>query len=459
MVKKIFSFNQGLAITPIDGRNYLEIKDLSNFFSEYSYNKYRINLEINYLVFLSQQRIIDKLSKNEIKKMLVIVKNFGDKEYVELKEIETQTNHDIKAIEYFLQTKLRRAKLEKIISFIHFGLTSDDINNLAYGLMLKDCRDQIIVPEIFKLTSAIKEFALKEKRTPMLARTHGQPAVATTVGKEMANYFFRLKKQLRRMENFVFEGKCNGAVGNNNALKFVLPEKEWMKKNAGFVSLLGLSPNLYTTQILPYDNWIEFFGIVSLTNGILVDFCINVWQYIMLEVFLQKKKENEIGSSTMPQKVNPINFENAEGNLQLANSFFNFFERKLISSRLQRDLSDSPVRRSFGEAIAYSVFSWKNIAVGLSKIFVNRKYLQNQLDEHFEVLSEALQTYLRWKGDSQAYEKLKLLTRGKKINKKEYLLILKKLGLDKEKKLADLTPAKYTGYAKELVKSLSKKKR
>ncbi len=365
--------------------------------------------------------------------MLVIVKNFGDKEYVELKEIETQTNHDIKAIEYFLQTKLRRAKLEKIISFIHFGLTSDDINNLAYGLMLKDCRDQIIVPEIFKLTSAIKEFALKEKRTPMLARTHGQPAVATTVGKEMANYFFRLKKQLRRMENFVFEGKCNGAVGNNNALKFVLPEKEWMKKNAGFVSLLGLSPNLYTTQILPYDNWIEFFGIVSLTNGILVDFCINVWQYIMLEVFLQKKKENEIGSSTMPQKVNPINFENAEGNLQLANSFFNFFERKLISSRLQRDLSDSPVRRSFGEAIAYSVFSWKNIAVGLSKIFVNRKYLQNQLDEHFEVLSEALQTYLRWKGDSQAYEKLKLLTRGKKINKKEYLLILKKLGLDKEK--------------------------
>ena len=458
MVKKNFSFNQGLVITPIDGRNYSKTKDLSKFFSELALNKYRIKIEINYLIFLAQHKIIKELSKKETRKLFSIAEEFGEEEFNELKKIEEKIKHDVKAIEYFIRAKLKQKKIEQLIPFINIGLTSEDINNLSYGLMLKDCRDQTIFPEIFKLIGAIKDIALKEKRTSMLARTHGQPAVATTVGKEMINYFVRLEKQTVKIKGFIFEGKLNGAVGNHNALRIIVPEKNWLKLSSHFVSSFGLSPNLYTTQILPYDNWLEFFGIISLVNGILTDLCINIWQYIMLEVFVQEKKEKEVGSSTMPQKINPIDFENAEGNLQLANSLFDYFRRKLVSSRLQRDLSDSTVRRSFGEAFAYSVLSWKNIGVGLSKISINREHLQNQLDEHFEVLSEALQTYLRWKNDGQAYERLKLLTRGKKIDKKEYLLILKELGLNKEKKLVDLTPSKYIGYAEELVKSLSKKK-
>ncbi len=442
------------AITPLDGRNFFKVRELSGYFSEFALNKYRVRVELEYLKKLSEWKTVRKLSSKELAIFKQTVESFGLEDYQTIKKFEKETNHDVKAVEYYLREKFLKTSLKDLSSYIHLGLTSEDTNNLAYGLILKEFKEKILEKEFTQLINQFYSLAKRYKGVPMLARTHGQPAVATTVGKELANYQQRLVKQLKKIKTFKFDGKCNGAVGNNNTLKTVLPQYDWMKLNAKFVESLGLVPNLYTTQILFYDNWLEFFQTVSLINGILVDFSINVWQYIMLENFVQKKKNQEVGSSTMPQKVNPINFENAEGNLQLANSLFEFFERKLICSRLQRDLSDSTIRRNFGESLGYTVLGWKSLATGLSRISVNKDRLTKELDNHWETLTEAIQTALRLKGDKIGYEKMKALVRGKTINQREYLKILKGLGLDKDKKLTSLTPEKYIGYAEELVKQL-----
>ncbi|KKQ23464.1 MAG: Adenylosuccinate lyase [Candidatus Roizmanbacteria bacterium GW2011_GWC2_37_13] len=454
MSKNLSSFDHGLAITPLDGRNFLKIKDLSGYFSEFALNKYRVRVELEYLIKLSEWKIIRKLTTKELTSIKRLIEVFDFDNHKEIKIIENKINHDVKAVEYFLREKFKKTSLKDLVPFVHLGLTSEDINNLAYGLMLKEFKENIFEKELLQLINQLKQMATEYKSIPMLARTHGQPAVGTTVGKELVNYVYRLKKQLKKTKEFEFEGKCNGAVGNNNALQTAIPSKNWLKLSEDFVKSLGLTPNPYTTQILFYDNWIEFFQIVSLVNGILIDFSINMWGYIMLETFIQKKKDKEIGSSTMPQKINPINFENAEGNLQLANSLFEFFERKLIHSRLQRDLSDSTIRRNFGESLGYTVLGWRNIRSGLEKLFVNKDNLKEELNKHWEILTEAIQTVLRLKGDKKGYEKMKMLVRGKTINSGEYLKILKGLGLEKDKRLVNLSPEKYVGFASELVEKL-----
>ncbi len=448
------NFQLDEAITPIDGRYREKVQELAQFFSEYGLQKYRIFVELEYLKKLSDEKIIPPLLKEYAQSFNRLYTSFDQKEFKKVKEIEARVNHDVKAVEYYLRQKFQTMGLKKYSPFIHIGLTSEDTTNLAQALILKDSSEQVLVPLLTSLLSEFRLLAESTKQTVILARTHGQPAVPTTFGKEMANYYYRLKKQLQRLEEFEFEGKCSGAVGNFNAQAFAYPHIDWISFSKDFVESFGLKSNLAVTQILPYDNWLEFFQILISINGILVDASVNFWLYIMLEVLGQEKAKGEVGSSTMPQKVNPITFENAEGALQMANAQFEFYMRKLIASRLQRDLSDSTVRRTFGIAFAYSVLGWKSVMSGLKKVTINEKRVKEELDQHWEVLSEAIQTYLRSIGDDKAYEKLKDLTRGKKITKETYLEILRELKLDKEKKFSDLTPEKYIGLAEKLVDKL-----
>lgn len=437
-------------ISPVDGRYAPETKALADFFSEQAFTRYRIFIELSWLLHLSSISRMAPVTGKHKTIFKQIMNGFGNTEFARFKKIEEKTRHDVKAIEYYLREEFEKKGLSAFIPFIHFGLTSDDINNLAYGLILKECRGKILVPALDAILQTLKQLALDTKKAPVLARTHGQPAVPTTFGHEIAVYYARLKKQYEKIETFSFEGKCNGAVGCHNALSFVYPDTDWIAETTAFVSGFGLSPNPLTTQILPYDNWIEFFQIVSLTNMILTDLSVNMWMYVMNETVSQKKIEGQVGSSTMPQKINPIDFENTEGNLQLANTHFELYLRKLPLSRLQRDLSDSTVRRTFGEAFAYTLVGWKSCLRGLHKISLNTKHAATELANHYEVLAEAIQTFLRSKKDTAAYEKLKSLTRGKIITPEEYMIILKELGLDKEKMFADLSPGTYTGLAEKL---------
>lgn len=439
------------AITPLDGRNHHKLQNLVPYFSEMALYKYRLYIEIEYLKKLSELKILPKITKTERTSIKRLIEVFDSIEYQRLKEIENKINHDVKAVEYYLREKFTKSSLKRLIPFIHIGLTSEDTNNLAYGLILKDFKNNILEKLLADLLKQIKDLSIKYKNSVFLGRTHGQLAVPTTVGKEFANYYYRLKKQSIRLSNFSFEGKCNGAVGNHNAIQFVFPQIDWLKFSDEFVSSFGLKTNNFTTQILFYDNWLEFFNIIQIINGILVDFSINLWQYIMLEIFVQKKDDNQVGSSTMPQKINPINFEHAEGSLQFANSMFEMYQRKLISSRMQRDLSDSVVRRTFGEAFGYTVLAWDSVKNGLQKISVDEKHINNELNNHWEVLSEAIQVYLRSINDETAYEKVKNIIQGKKIAKDIYFKMLKILKLEKNEKLLNLSPEKYVGYAEEII--------
>lgn len=442
------------SISPLDGRYFLKLKDLSLYFSEFALIKKRLFIEIEYLKLLSKNQIIRKITEKEDKFLESFINNFNEQDCLKIKEIEKIINHDVKAVEYFLKEKFLKTTLKDLIFFIHLGITSEDINNLSYTLNIKNFNNQILIKNLVQLTSQLGLLAKKYKNIVFLGRTHSQLAVATTIGKELANYCYRLKKIIGKLKAFNFEGKLNGAVGNLNALRFVFPEKDWLKISKTFIKSLGLKPNFYTTQIIFYDNVIEYFQIIRLINGVLIDLTKNIWLYIMINIFIQRKKEEEIGSSTMPQKVNPISFEQAEGSLEMANSMFNFFEQKLTHSRLQRDLSDSIIRRIFGEAFGYTILGWQNIMIGLKKIFPNIDLLNKELNNHYEILSEAIQIVLRLKKDKQAYEKVKTLVRGEQLKRKDYLKILEDLGLNNDDKLKNLTPEKYIGYAVELVNKL-----
>ena len=441
--KNITSLKFSDALSPLDGRYFLKLQDLASYFSEKTLFYYRLLIEIKYLFFLSEKKLIRKIEEKEKIFFDEVLKNFNEKEFLKIKKIEEKINHDVKVVEYYLKEKLEKTSASDLVAFIHFGLTSEDINNLSYSLMLKNFQEKKLIENLTKLIEKIKEMADKFKDIVFIGRTHGQKAVPTTLGKEFLNYYYRLEKQLRKIEVFKFEGKLNGAVGNFNALKLAFPKENWKKLSAEFITQLNLKPNLYTTQILFYDNYLEFFQMIYLINGILIDFSINIWQYIMLEILVQRKKEKEVGSSTMPQKVNPINFEQTEGALGLANAMFNFFIQKLTHSRLQRDLSDSIIRRFFGEALALTILGWQSFFSGLDKIYPNVDFLKKEMEESYEVLTEAIQIVLRFKKDSEGYEKVKKLVYGKKLQKKDYLEILKVLGLIDNKKLKNLAPEKY----------------
>jgi len=449
------------AVSPIDGRYYPKTRNLSSFFSEYALIYYRLLVEIRWLESLCHHPMIEELRPLDAAQqdfINQILEEFDETAATSVKNFEQQTNHDVKAVEYYLQSRLTENKaLESYLSFTHFACTSEDINNLAYALMIKDALEQIIQPSIAEISASITAMGKKYAECAMLSRTHGQPATPTTMGKELINFAARLKRPMQQLIEVVIPGKFNGAVGNYNAHHLAYPKLDWRQHCQHFVSGLGLSFNAYTTQIEPHDGIAEISHLMIRINNILIDYCRDVWQYISMNYFSQKTIDTEVGSSTMPHKVNPIDFENAEGNLGLSNALFSHFANKLTQSRLQRDLSDSTVLRNLGVAFAYAQIAYLSIVKGNGKLQVNQAVLDLELEQHWSVLAEPIQTLMRRFGDSKAYEKLKEFSRGKTIDETQIKAFIASLDLAPEFKeqLQQLSPKTYLGFAIQLVKAFS----
>ena len=448
------------AISPVDGRYGSKVKALRPIFSEFGLIKYRVTVEVRWLQKLAQATAITEVpafSKQAMQTLDAIVENFNEEDALRIKTIEATTNHDVKAVEYFLKEKVaNNAELNAVTEFIHFACTSEDINNLSHGLMLNACREQVLLPEIDKILAAIKALAIEYKNIPMLCRTHGQPASPSTMGKEMANVYVRLQRQRQQIAQVEILGKINGAVGNYNAHISAYPEVNWHEFSQQFVTSLGLSWNAFTTQIEPHDYIAELFDAVARFNTILIDFDRDIWGYIALGHFKQKTIAGEIGSSTMPHKVNPIDFENSEGNLGIANALFTHLAQKLPVSRWQRDLTDSTVLRNLGVGFAHSLIAYQATLKGVSKLEVNEDNLRNELDHNWEVLAEPIQTVMRRYSIEKPYEKLKELTRGKRVNGDSMREFIDTLELPKSVKdeLKSLTPEAYIGRAAAFIDEL-----
>lgn len=443
-------------LSPLDGRYAETTAPLRDFFSEFAFLRDRVRVELNFLLALSKTDLVRPLRDSESAQIESIIANFSDSDAELILEHERKTRHDVKAIEYFIQNKLQGTSLEDLIPWIHFGLTSEDTNSIGQAISLNESRDKVILPALDSLVSSLSELALRYKSVPMLARTHGQFAVPTTLGKEFTVYIARLKKTRDDIASHKFEAKLTGAVGNFNALQAAVPNIDWISFSQEFVSSFGLEPNLLTTQILPYDNWVRYFDLVRLTNSILIDFAQDIWRYISDGYLRQAVVAGEVGSSTMPQKVNPIDFENAEGNLGVANSLFNHYAQKLTVSRLQRDLTDSTVRRTFGSALGHSLLAWINLQRGLKRIAPDEEKLKAELNAHWEVVSEGAQTILRAAGKSDAYESLKEQTRGRVLTGADYKTWCDSIDVDDATrvKLKALSPESYIGFAIELTDNL-----
>lgn len=443
-------------ISPLDGRYASTTAPLADYFSEFAFLRDRVRVELNFLLALSKTDLVRPLSDSESAQIESIITDFSDADAEMILEHERKTRHDVKAIEYFIQNKLQGTSLEDLIPWIHFGLTSEDTNSLGQAISLNESRDKVILPELDNLISALSALAIRYRSVPMLARTHGQFAVPTTLGKEFAVYIARLKKTRDEIASHKFEAKLTGAVGNFNALQAAVPNIDWISFSKDFVSSFGLEPNLLTTQILPYDNWVRYFDLVRLTNSILIDFAQDIWRYISDGYLKQAVVAGEVGSSTMPQKVNPIDFENAEGNLGVANSLFVHYAQKLTVSRLQRDLSDSTVRRTFGSALGHSLVGWTNFQRGLKRIAPDEDKFKAELNAHWEVVSEGAQTILRAAGKSDAYESLKEQTRGRVLTEADYKNWCSSIDVDDatRKKLKSLSPQSYIGLSVELTDKL-----
>ncbi len=451
-----FSLN---AISPIDGRYSAKADKLRPIFSEYGLIKNRVTIEILWLIALSKNSKISEIptfSESTIKTLQNTISSFSEKDAQEIKDIEKTTNHDVKAVEYWLKKSLTNNKEVNVVSeFIHFGCTSEDINNLSYALMLKDGLQNGIMPEISKLQKKLNDYAIKYADITMMARTHGQTASPTTLGKEFANVSQRMSRQIDILKNQSYLGKMNGAVGNFNAHLSAYPQIDWSKFSKSFVESLGLECNEFTTQIEPHDFIAEIFHNLFRIHTILIDFNRDIWSYISLGYFSQKLFKNEVGSSTMPHKINPIDFENSEGNLGLSNALLDHLASKLPISRWQRDLTDSTVLRNMGLAMAYGFIAYESCLKGLDKIVVNKNKIQEDLDNAWEVLAEPIQTVMRKNGIENPYEKLKELTRGNQHITEEALHdFITKLNLNAEDKtyLLNLTPHNYIGIAAILAK-------
>ena len=416
---------------------------------------YRIKVEIEYLIALGDEKGIKELpafSKTEQVKLRNIYKNFNSSAAQKVKDIEEITNHDVKAVEYYLQGRLKKS----LHPWIHFALTSEDVNNLSYSLMWQDGLNQVYLPALKTVNKELKKLARKYKNVSMLALTHGQPATPTSLGKEFAVFAGRLQRQLQHIKSHRLLGKLSGATGTWAAHVTAYPNINWISFSKRFVKSLGLEPNLITTQIESNDSLAESYHNLIRVNTILLDFCRDIWLYISRGVFGQKTKSGEVGSSTMPHKVNPIQFENAEGNLGIANAYLSHLAQTLPVSRMQRDLSGSTIIRNQGVPLAHSLLACKNIVKGIDRLTVNRKKIQEELDNHWEVLAEAIQTTLRKSGDRLPYERLKNLTRGQKITQEDIQAFVQSLDLPKKEKqtLLDLTPENYTGLAARIVEEM-----
>ncbi|MDP6628381.1 MAG: adenylosuccinate lyase [Candidatus Marinimicrobia bacterium] len=440
------------AISPLDGRYNNSVKNLSACFSEMVLMRYRLKVEIEYLIALGKEKSIKELgafSKDEQTRLRKIYLNFNSAGAEKVKEIETTTNHDVKAIEYYIQGKVKRA----LHPWIHFALTSEDVNNLSYSLMWQDGLKQVYLSALHSVNKELKKLARKYKNASMLALTHGQPATPTTFGKELAVFCARLDRQIHQIKSHKLMGKFGGATGTWSAHMAAYQKINWIGFASKFIKSLGLDPNLITTQIEPHDSAAESYHQVVRVNSILTDLCRDMWAYISRDILVQKKVAGEVGSSTMPHKINPIQFENAEGNMGVSNALLCHLATKLPISRMQRDLTDSTTLRNQGVALGHSYLALQNILKGLSRISINKIQMGNELNNHWEVLAEAFQTILRKSKKQDAYEQLKTLTRGQTINAESIAKLLSGLDIpDKDKQtLLSLTPESYIGLATKLV--------
>ncbi|MFL2547038.1 MAG: adenylosuccinate lyase [Candidatus Rariloculaceae bacterium] len=449
------------ALSPLDGRYAAKAAPLRDYLSEYALIRYRTLIEVRWLQHLANEPALAELAPLDgpVKDVLnQIVDRFGVEDARRVKELEAETNHDVKAVEYFLREKLDGVSnaATYLGPFIHFACTSEDINNLSYALMLRDARQRVLAPGMKELTKELKSLAHEFADVPMLARTHGQPASPTTLGKELANVVYRLSQQIQRFSDVPIAGKINGAVGNFNAHLAAYPDADWRGISASFVESLDLTPATYTTQIEPHDWIAEYAQGISRFNTVLIDLCQDLWGYVSLGYFKSRLVAGEVGSSTMPHKVNPIEFENAEGNLGVANALLGFLAEKLPRSRFQRDLTDSTVLRNISVGLGHTLIAIASASRGLGKLEADTQRIATDLDDSVEVLAEAVQTCMRRYGITDAYEQLKALTRGQAITKESLESFIKSLDIPEaeRQRLLDLKPSDYTGLAAQLAREI-----
>ena len=453
-------FSDLLSLSPLDGRYAAKLDALRPLFSEYGLIRRRLQVEIEWFKALAQEPHFAEIPAFSATTLLALdrlVADFSPQQAAEVKEFERKTNHDVKALEYWIKQQLAdNAEVMNVAEFIHFACTSEDINNLSHALMLKAARDEVMLPMLDAVIGRLRELAHSHAGLPMMARTHGQPATPTTLGKEMANVVYRLQRARRKIAQVGLLGKINGAVGNYNAHLAAYPDYDWESFARRFVEAFGLEFNPYTIQIEPHDALAELFDAFARANTILIDLDRDLWGYISLGIFRQKLKEGEVGSSTMPHKVNPIDFENSEGNLGLANALLRHLTEKLPVSRWQRDLTDSTVLRNMGVALGYTLLAWDSLLRGLAKLEVDTRCLHEELNANWELLAEPIQTVMRRYGIAKPYEQLKELTRGNRVSREELQAFVSSLKIPTAAKeeLLKLTPWDYTGKAAELARRI-----
>ena len=449
-----------IALSPLDGRYAKAVDSLRSFFSEHALIGYRVRVELEWLKALAaapQVRELKPFSRQTVAALDALVSGFTDRDSEHIKNIEAETNHDVKAIEYWLKGKLaKNREVQRSLEFIHFACTSEDINNLSYALMLAESRDRVMLPRLDELTRALRALAHRYAELPMLSRTHGQPATPTTVGKEIANFVHRLRRARARIAAVSILGKINGAVGNYNAHTVAYPGVDWERFCRRFVERIGLEFNPYTIQIEPHDSFAELFDAYARANTVLLDLDRDFWGYISLGYFRQRLRAGEVGSSTMPHKVNPIDFENSEGNIGLANAMLRHLADKLPVSRWQRDLSDSTALRNAGAALGHTLLAYSACLRGLGKLEADPARLAEDLNANWEVLAEPIQQVMRRHGVPDAYEKLKALTRGRRLGRAQLAAFVRRLPIPAaaKKRLLALTPASYVGRAADLAKRI-----
>jgi adenylosuccinate lyase len=448
------------ALSPLDGRYARTVDPLRAYFSEHALIRYRVRIEVAWLRALAAERTIRELkplSRATGAALTRMLRDFSERDAEHIKNIEAETNHDVKAIEYWLRGRLgNRREAERALGFVHFGCTSEDINNLAYALMLAEARARVLLPALDRVIGALRDLAHRYAALPMLSRTHGQPASPTTLGKELANFVHRLRRARGAIARVSLAGKINGAVGNYNAYRVAYPRFDWQRFCRRFVRRLGLEFNAYTTQIEPHDSYAELFDAYARANTVLLDLDRDLWGYVSLGYFRQRTARGEVGSSTMPHKVNPIDFENSEGNLGVSSALLRHLAEKLPVSRWQRDLSDSTALRNTGAGLGHALLGYASCLRGLGKLQADRRRLAEDLDANWEVLAEAVQQVMRRHGVPDAYERLKALTRGRRTGRRELAAFVRKLPIPAaaRKRLLALKPADYTGIAAELARRI-----